>query len=336
MRLKFLTLGRLGFHIILFAGLLHATPPTTSQWDMIFQDEFDGTVLDSTKWGRSFGGDKYFLQDSWAVDENVAVADGKLILSATKKPSHGLPYSTGVANTKGKFTYKHGYIEFKMKPPKGMGFVTLIQLVTEKQELYMNILENPAHLSKYALMVLYVNAHTNLEYTGTINFYEDFHVYGMEWDAGKVIWTIDGVERGRNATNIVRFTDPVYIRLGMFVGNLDWQGIPDATTPWPGLEEFEYIRVYKVKTVTALDDASNQSPRANWQFIAREGNASVMTSDAWPKGSRVELRNLNGGLIQRKAVQRKGLVDLGPCPSGVKLLTVMGGGNTRTQRVFVP
>lgn len=82
-----------------------------------------------------------------------------------------------------------------------------------------------------------------------VNWSDDFHVYGLEWDAKTVKHTVDG--HAYQITNIESQTDgfevfhrPFYIILNVAVGG-NWPGSPDQTTIWPQKMLVDWVRVYQ-------------------------------------------------------------------------------------------
>ena len=78
------------------------------------------------------------------------------------------------------------------------------------------------------------------------NFSTGYHTFGLEWDADRLVWYVDGMERKResNAAHIPR--DPMYLIANLAVGG-DWPGSPDGTTVFPNALTVDYIRVWQRK-----------------------------------------------------------------------------------------
>ena len=91
----------------------------TGGYTLVWADYFDGTSLDNTSWNvevNGNGGGNNELQ--YYAAENVAVADGCLILTAKREESHGKHLTSGRLNTKGKRYFTHGKIESSIRMPK--------------------------------------------------------------------------------------------------------------------------------------------------------------------------------------------------------------------------
>ncbi len=102
-------------------------PPAEGDWKMTFQDEFDGTQVDTNKW--SFYGENYWDKVSHFSKETTTVSHGLARLRFEKKRGHHnddprrpeSDYATGFLESYGKFTQRYGYFEARMKLPTAPG-----------------------------------------------------------------------------------------------------------------------------------------------------------------------------------------------------------------------
>lgn len=89
-------------------------------WESTFTDEFNGTSLDSTKWGIFEEGSGGTI--SMQYRDNATVADGKLSLWVKKEKitfnGKEFDYTQGGVSTQGRFTQKYGLFTCSMKIPK--------------------------------------------------------------------------------------------------------------------------------------------------------------------------------------------------------------------------
>jgi beta-glucanase (GH16 family) len=98
-----------------------------------FDDEFDGSSLDTSKWGTClpYGpmdsctqmGDPGDFLDECYTPRNVTVADGLLSLTAKQETvqcnGRTNSYSSGLIESHGHFDFTYGYVEARIKVPAG-------------------------------------------------------------------------------------------------------------------------------------------------------------------------------------------------------------------------
>lgn len=96
---------------------------------LVFNDDFDGNALDTTKWNYSRGWGRNQELYGHAEDDNVRVEDGNLVLEAraetrynttTKKEGYHT-ITAGEITTNGKAAWANGLIEVRAKLPMGEG-----------------------------------------------------------------------------------------------------------------------------------------------------------------------------------------------------------------------
>lgn len=98
----------------------------TDGYKLVWQDLFDGTELNMSRWNIEVNGDgggNNELQYYTARPENVSVGDdgegnGCLILTAKKEVYNGKQCTSGRITTKNKIAFKHGKIEAAIKLPQ--------------------------------------------------------------------------------------------------------------------------------------------------------------------------------------------------------------------------
>jgi hypothetical protein len=90
--------------------------PAGKEWKLIWNDEFEGTALDETKWNRL--GDWKRRDGFWVKEDAYLSGRGTLILR-TKKD--GDRYTCGAVNTQGKFEHAFGFYVARCKAPRQPG-----------------------------------------------------------------------------------------------------------------------------------------------------------------------------------------------------------------------
>ncbi len=234
-------------------------------WTLTFHDEFNGSKLDTHKWIDSYPDNvrthnnneqQYYAPDGYAV------RDGSLHLRADKRTMGGMPYTSGMVSSYGKFAQQFGYFEIRAKFPKGKGFWPAFWLLpaTKAWLPEIDILEVLGHEpDKVCLTNHYRDAAGEHGSKGDSfqgpDFSADYHTFAVDWEPDAIIWYVDGVERFRVTENIP--AEPMYILANLAVGG-DWPGMPDETTVFPNTMDIDYIRVYKRATPETPTPTTNK------------------------------------------------------------------------------
>ncbi|MGD9202836.1 MAG: hypothetical protein PVI26_14850 [Chitinispirillia bacterium] len=61
----------LSIAILFFYNLRSAPPKTLLDWELVFQDEFEGEELDKKKWNPTYNWGNSYNHRAWCVAENV-------------------------------------------------------------------------------------------------------------------------------------------------------------------------------------------------------------------------------------------------------------------------
>lgn len=235
-------------------------------YQLVFQDEFEGDTLDTTKWGYNYSWGHSHNHAAWCVPENVVVKDGVLTLVGENKQhpdavgkqgtfnnkKYDIIYTSGAVNTQYKYNFDYGYFEAKLKMPKGKGMwpawwmlrdgwppeIDMLEILCSKpNELHVNFHYGPAW-----------NEHYSHEQVLDVGFdaSDDFHVYGFEWTPEYMRYYVDGVQVGHDFTNKSAISEArgMYMILNLAIDG--WDGTPDNTTQWPALYQCDYVRVWQL------------------------------------------------------------------------------------------
>src|SRR5436190_1321070 len=89
-------------------------PP--AEWALSFDDEFDGSSLDKTKWSNGFGwGQATRSNYGWCDPGANVVSGGVLVQRIDRKTRGGQPFSVGCINSKNRFAQRYGYWEARLR-----------------------------------------------------------------------------------------------------------------------------------------------------------------------------------------------------------------------------
>lgn len=227
------------------------------KWALAFNDNFDGTTLDASKWSSQRddwlkGGHPYNdREDAWYLPENVGVGGGSLIQTIRQQPFDEFALTTGMVNSNHKFYFKYGYVEARVKVPACSGcwpvFWTLPEGIAWPPELdlfeFMHVrgeiqprpffashwMENGVQQSNLEYFTVPCGTATN--YTGK------YHTYGFLWTPNKIQPYLDGVP-GPVFTGAAVPQVSMYLILSLSVADgLVPSGSPQMRT--------DYIRVWQ-------------------------------------------------------------------------------------------
>ncbi len=236
---------------------------------MVWQDEFDGDTIDSTKWnlevhGRPANNELQYYSDS---AENAFIEDGNLVLQAIKleEPYIGRDYTSARMNTIAKANFLYGRFEMRAKLPEGQGIWPAFWMLPAQGKYgnwpsggEIDIMELLGHEPNKVHASLHWKNEDGHEFTSSEyvlpegDFASDFHTFAVEWEETEIRWYVDDVlyktatvwEHNRNPYP-APFDQEFILILNVAVGG-QWPGAPDETTIFPQQMIVDYVRVYEM------------------------------------------------------------------------------------------
>jgi beta-glucanase (GH16 family) len=225
------------------------TAPEGKTWKLVWNDEFDGTKLDETKWEVMPDAPR---KGGWWMRKAVSL-DGKghLVISTLKE---GDRYIDGCVRTRGKFEHSFGHyvarIQLQKQPGHWSAFWIYDQCVNKvgnegRDGTEIDIMEKPWLDDKLHYALHWDGYGKDRKSKGHVakvpGVMEGWHTYGLWWKPDEYIFYVDGKETWRTKTAVCQV--PEYIKLSDEVGK--WGGdITKAALP----DQFlvDYVRVYDV------------------------------------------------------------------------------------------
>lgn len=250
-------------------------PLDSSPWKLVFQDEFEGNTLDTSRWITWFpydenGGDECtFCRTHGAEgqvyrDENVTVDSGILRLwvkeARVQWMDESRSFSAGMVHTRAPWKFKYGRFEVRCRLPRGKGFWPAFWLYGwsgNEIDVFELGMQDPS--------ILYTNIHKD---EGGRHYFQgethpgedyasDFHVFTLEWEPWGIRWLVDGqMIRQMNQLTYRRRSKPVLpgdtLPSGKYFENAllpDWPldiilnvavGV-DGVTPFTGSPDLETV-----------------------------------------------------------------------------------------------
>lgn len=240
---------------ILTPFILIAQPAGGSgSWNLVFEDHFNGTSLDSTKWSKGYpwGSGNTHNHEAFCVPENVTVENGLLRIKAeaTKYPGspEGFDWTSGVVTTSGKFHISAGFIEGRFKAPATLGTWPAFWTLGNGWPPEIDIMEIPHARNVHHYYLHYGPDWQNEQSFGGTHTGPDksagFHTYGVEWDTNYMYFYFDGqrVATFNNRPEVAQAVDQ-YLLINLAVGG--WAGAPPAGAQFPCYFESDWVRVWK-------------------------------------------------------------------------------------------
>jgi beta-glucanase (GH16 family) len=238
-------------------------------WSLVWHDEFEGaagTRPDPSKWRHDVGGDGWgngqLEFDTDRVDNAALDGEGRLAIVARREDYGGRSYTSARINTAGRFEAAYGRFEARIKMPRGQGiwpaFWLLgadigsagwpgcgeIDVMEYRGQIPRNIrgsLHGPGYSG---------GANHGREIDVGVDLSQDFHVYAIEWDPGRVVFKVDeeayltATPADLPAGTTWVYDHPFFVILNVAVGGY-YVGNPDDSTVFPQTMLVDHVRVYE-------------------------------------------------------------------------------------------
>ncbi len=251
-----------------------AAPPG---WDLVWNDEFEGSSLDTSKWDAIDWTTPFNNELQAYHPGQVAVTGGNLALTAIDMPYGGKAYRSG--KVKSKWAQQYGRWEVRAKLPGTRGTWPAIWLLPELRQYpwpsqgEIDIMEHRGDKPTMTTSAFhwgpnprgrkFLTSKQEISHAGRlVDFTDSFHTYAVEWDAQKLRFFVDDVH---HYTIHDRDTDgflggqsaPAEVQLNVAVGGDYVDDVqPDGTSVWPQQMLVDYVRVY-VREATTGTNLSN-------------------------------------------------------------------------------
>ena len=240
-------------------------------YELVFSDEFNGEQLDLTKWNTNYyygsrtntfnNEEQYYVDDAFEFNDGILSIVGKQesieafesvdqYLLGEQGKDLNFDYTSGMLSGHDRVAFTYGYMEIRAQVPQGQGLWPAFWMLPSSGEWppEIDIMEILGDQTDVAYQTVHyqddAGGHnlTGGYYAGGVDFSQDFHTFGADWNAEGITWYLDGVEIFTVEENIP--TESMYLLANMAIGG-DWPGAPDETTPELSSYDIDYIRVYQ-------------------------------------------------------------------------------------------
>lgn len=231
----------------------------TSAYQLVWQDEFNGTRLDTANWNFETGNSGWGNHEQeYYQAANAKVANGVLKIIA-KNLTVSFPYYTSSRiTTKGKREFLYGKMEAKIKIPLAQGLWPAFWMLGANIDAVgwpacgeTDIME---HINTDSLIygTMHWDDNEHAQYGGnTSTTPTAWHVYSVEWDSASIRWYVDGIKYWEgNISNNIKSTEefhkPFFLLLNLAIGG-DWPGQVIDDTKLPASMTVDYVRVWQMQ-----------------------------------------------------------------------------------------
>jgi beta-glucanase (GH16 family) len=276
-----------------------------SNWKLVWSDEFNsraGTAPNPSVWGREVGDGTVNGIPGWGNSEleyytdgtnNVATdGSGNLNITTRRADSSLLcyygpcEYTSARLLTKNRFEVAYGRIEARIKVPQGAGLWpafwmlgTDIDQVNWPQTGEIDIMEFVGRLPNQVFGTLHGPGYSGGQSYGKVYDLGQpvpnaYHVYAVEWQPDKIVWTIDGIPYFTATPNDPFlqgkqwvFNHPFFILMNVAVGG-NFGGAVGPDTTFPQRMSVDYVRLFQTRPKPVSFNTSFRDDFTGWKQIS--------------------------------------------------------------------
>lgn len=220
-----------------------AAPPSTGGWQLVAQENFDGSSIDSTRWSVYSG--KGNAGVGWRKPEAVRVTDGALRLDGYSDIGGGVCWCGRNAGDQ-----LYGRWEFRAKIDKGNGYgpAALLWPASGKWpvdgEIDISEIPQGARTSSHA--TLHWGTNNSQKGWGSNADFSQWHTFAVDWLPGSITFYVDGNVVGSTTNPAAIPTKPMHLALQNDVGKAGaWIPGRDANTPEVVTYHIDWVKIYR-------------------------------------------------------------------------------------------
>ena len=278
---------------LIFSLILLFSNVKAQNWNLIWSDEFDSDQVDQNKWDFQNGTGSEFGLWGWGngesqyyQEENASVNNGILTIEAKEEPQGIIDswnntkyFSSSKLVTKGKFEFRYGKVEARIKTIDGQGFWPAFWMLPAEgcwpESGEIDIMEQwgndgPTYVTTGAAHLGFCGSGSTYNYFNHAideSFANEYHTYAVVWQEDYIGWYIDD--------QLYYFVTPT-----SYGSNFNWpfndgdwyiilnlaitESGPSSSTVFPNQIDVDYVRVYESNSTYGCTDpnASNYNSAA--------------------------------------------------------------------------
>lgn len=245
----------------------YVSPLEYEGMELVWNDEFEGSFLNTSNWTFEEGGWGWGNQESqYYTPNNATIGGGVLTIEARKENYEGSEYTSSRIISQDKQSFQYGRVDFRAKLPQGQGIWPALWMLGDNFATsgwprcgeidIMEMIggsgrENTVHGTCHWFVDGECNNGHCSEGKGTTlnsgTFSDEFHVFSIIWDENQIEFLVNNVPY--NTFSIVdatrsEFRGKFFFIMNVAVGGV-WPGYPDDSTVFPQQMQVDYVRVFQ-------------------------------------------------------------------------------------------
>ena len=319
-------------------------------WQLVWEDDFNGNSIDQSKWVHDIGTGSQYGLTGWGNSEkqyyqpqNTTLVNG-IAKIEVKQESNGIVdswgnssyYSSSKITTKGKFDFRYGKVEARIKTLDGQGFWPAfwmlpnngswpcdgeIDIMEQWGNPYLtNQTSGAAHIGTCPYSSSTHFYETSSSYISTGSYADNFHTYSVIWKEDTITWYVDEIELfSLNPSSYWSIpsqsawpfnANEWYIMINLAIT----QAGPNSNTVFPNQMEIDYVRVYQEN----LTNSINIDNKNKYTVFPNPAN-DVLTIQG-KNVSSIKIFNIHGNIVLYKNVNNNKKVDISILNKGMYLV----------------
>ena len=230
------------------------------EYVLTFEDDFNGTQLDLTKWERCPEWKRQDLNNHWDDDMSWLDGEGNLVIGMEYDEATDR-YNSGAVRSKGLFEQQYGYFEIRCTVNTVPGYWTAFWLMSESvvsednggtDGTEIDIYESAYYGQSLIQHTLnwdgYGEAHKAEGQKVLANVYDgEYHTFSLLWTEDEYVFYIDGRETWRTDAAAAEGTSrvPAYLKITSEMGSwTSWHDGIVSKYDLPDVMKVDYVRIY--------------------------------------------------------------------------------------------
>lgn len=258
--------------LLLWSSCEQAAPPVFEPGELKFEDNFNGTSLDNSKWTHQTGtGSQYGLwgwgngELQYYRAENTSVNGGTAKITVKEEAYGGQEYTSSRFTTDNKYTFRYGKVQARIKTVKGQALWPAFWLLPSGGSWpcdgEIDIMEQgggvggtnettgAAHLGSCPGSSTWKSFDVTNPSGGS--YADNFHIYEIQWMKDKIEWYVDDKK-------VFQVTPEDYPGKVWPFNKGDWYILinlaidragPSNSTVFPSVMEVDWVKVYELDQV---------------------------------------------------------------------------------------